>query len=73
MLQNSELECIRSPEAPIVPAEIGHRPCSTRLVPYCYEGPAELRWGLVRERFYDDEEADSTLSRLLRLFFVMSE
>ena len=67
------LECIRSRKAPIAPAEIGHRACSTCLLHHiAMKTGRRLHWDPVRERFKNDDEANSMLSRPQRFPYVMS-
>ncbi|MGA3161664.1 MAG: hypothetical protein ABSC77_10640 [Terracidiphilus sp.] len=68
------LECIRSRKAPTAPAEIGHRACSTCLVHHiAMKTGRRLHWDPVRERFRNDDEANSLLSRPQRFPYVMSQ
>jgi predicted dehydrogenase len=68
------LECIRSRKAPIAPAEIGHRACSTCLLHHiAMKTGRKLHWDPVRERFHNDDEANSMLSRPQRFPYVMSQ
>lgn len=60
-------ECVRTREAPICEAEIGHRSVSV-----CHLGSIALRtgrkllWNPERERFVDDADADRYLAREMR-------
>ena len=68
------LECIRSRNAPIAPAEVGHRACSTCLLHHiAMKTGRKLHWDPVRERFHHDDEANSMLSRPQRFPYVMSQ
>jgi len=68
------LECIRSRKAPIAPAEIGHRACSTCLLHHiAMKTGRRLHWDPVKERFHNDDEANSMLSRPQRFPYVMSK
>jgi predicted dehydrogenase len=68
------LECIRSRQAPTAPAEVGHRACSTCLVHHiAMKTGRRLHWDPVRERFHNDDEANSMLSRPQRFPYVMSQ
>src|SRR6201996_4803166 len=61
------LECIRSRQQPTAPVEIGHRACSTCLLHHiAMKLPRHLNWDPVLERFHNDDEANSMLSRLQR-------
>jgi predicted dehydrogenase len=67
------LECIRSRKAPIAPPEIGHRACSTCLVHHiAMKTGRRLYWDPVKERFKNDDEANSMLSRPQRFPYIMS-
>jgi hypothetical protein len=58
------LESIRSRKAPSAPIEIGHRACSTCLVhQVAMHLKRKLHWDPVAERFKNDDEANSWLSR----------
>jgi predicted dehydrogenase len=67
------LECIRSRKAPTAPAEIGHRACSTCLLHHiAMKTGRRLHWDPVRERFKNDDEANSMLSRPQRFPYIMN-
>jgi predicted dehydrogenase len=58
------LEAVRSRQAPISPAEVGHRSTSACLVAHvAMRLGRKLRWDPLRERFRDDDEANAMLSR----------
>ena len=58
------LESIRSRQAPISPAEVGHRSTSACLVAHiAMRLGRKLAWDPQRERFHDDDEANAMLSR----------
>ena len=62
------LDCIRSRRQPVAPVEVGHRSCSACLVSHiAMKLPRTLYWDPVRERFRNDDEANSMLSRPRRL------
>ena len=62
------LESIRSRRQPVAPAEIGHRSCSACLVSHiAMKLPRKLYWDPLNERFKNDDEANSMLSRPMRL------
>jgi len=66
------LECVKSRKAPIAPAEIGHRACSTCLLHHiAMKTKRRLRWDPVKERFKDDDEANKMLSRSQRYPYRM--
>ena len=61
------VECVKSRNAPICPAEVGHRSASL-----CHLGVTSIRlgrklnWDPVKEQFLNDAEAQSYLSRPMR-------
>lgn len=58
------LECIKSRKEPISPVEIGHRTCSVCLVTHiAMKLGRKLYWDPDKERFINDDEANSMLSR----------
>ncbi len=58
------LECIKSREQPITPVEVGHRACSVCLISHiAMKLDRKLYWDPVKERFKNDDEANSMLSR----------
>jgi len=58
------LESIRSRQAPISPAEVGHRSTSACLVSHvAMRLGRKLTWDPQRERFRNDDEANAMLSR----------
>lgn len=58
------LDCIQSGQQPISPVEIGHRACSVCLISHiAMKLPRTLEWDPVVERFKNDDEANSMLSR----------
>lgn len=62
------LESIRTRSQPVAPAEIGHRSCSACLVSHIsMKLPRKLYWDPLNERFKNDDEANSMLSRPMRL------
>jgi myo-inositol 2-dehydrogenase / D-chiro-inositol 1-dehydrogenase len=61
------LECIRTRQATICPVEVGHRGCTTCLLGHiAMKLPRTLYWDPVRERFKNDDEANSHLARAQR-------
>jgi len=61
------LDCIRSREATVCTAEIGHRTATAcHLANICVKLGRKLRWDPARERFIDDAEADALISRKMR-------
>jgi predicted dehydrogenase len=58
------LDCIKSRKEPISPVEIGHRACSVCLVTHiAMKLERKLNWDPGKERFVNDDEANSMLSR----------
>jgi hypothetical protein len=67
------LECIVSRKAPISPAELGHRACSTFLLhDTAVVLKRKLYWDPVRERFKNDDEADGMISRPQRAPYMLT-
>ncbi len=61
------LDSIISREETIAPAEVGHRSCSACLVNHiAMKLPRKLYWDPEKERFKNDDEANSMLSRSQR-------
>jgi predicted dehydrogenase len=66
------LECIKSRQAPIAPAEIGHRACSTCLIHHiAMKTKRKLSWDPVKEHFKNDDDANCMLSRPQRAPYMM--
>ena len=62
--QGNWLDCIKSRKEPISPVEIGHRACSVCLVVHiAMKLGRKLNWDPDKERFINDDEANSMLSR----------
>lgn len=58
------LDCIKSRQQPISPVEMGHRACSTCLLHHiAMKTKRKLYWDPMKERFNNDEAANSMLSR----------
>jgi predicted dehydrogenase len=58
------LDCIVSRQQPIAPAEVAHRSCSACLLAHtAMKLPRKLYWDPAREKFKNDDEANSMLSR----------
>jgi len=58
------LDCIKSRKEPISPVEIGHRACTVCLVTHiAMRLGRKLKWDPEKERFINDDEANSMLSR----------
>ncbi|MEQ9443345.1 MAG: Gfo/Idh/MocA family oxidoreductase [Cyclobacteriaceae bacterium] len=61
------LDCIKSRKETISPAEVAHRSCSACLVSHiAMKLPRKLYWDPINERFKNDDEANSMLSRSQR-------
>ncbi len=61
------LECVRSRKQPIAPVEVAHRACSACLLHHmAMKADRKLLWDPVRERFRNDDEANTWLTRLQR-------
>ena len=66
------LDCIKSRKAPIAPAEIGHRACSTCLIHHiAMKTKRKLYWDPVKEHFKNDDDANCRLSRPQRAPYMM--
>jgi myo-inositol 2-dehydrogenase / D-chiro-inositol 1-dehydrogenase len=62
--QGNWLECIKSRKEPISPVEIGHRACTVCLLSsIAMHLNRDLKWDPDNERFINDDEANSMLSR----------
>lgn len=58
------LNSIKTRKPPIAPAEVGHRACSNCLISHiAMKLPRKLYWDPDKERFKNDDEANSMLSR----------
>lgn len=58
------LDCIQTRKQPISPVEIGHRACSVCLISHiAMKVPGVLKWDPKKERFIDNDVANSMLSR----------
>ncbi len=61
------LESIKSRKPPICPVEVGHRSCSACLVGHiAMKLKRKIHWDPARERFKNDDEANSMLFRAQR-------
>lgn len=71
--QRNWLDSIRTREAPIAPAEIGHRACSTCLLHWiAMKSPGErLRWDPAAERFVGNDRANAMLARPQRAAYAV--
>ncbi len=66
------LECVKTRKQPIAPIEVGHRSCSTCLLHHIVmKLGRKVQWDPVRERFINDDEANSMLSRPQRWPYII--
>jgi predicted dehydrogenase len=65
------LDCVRSRQQPIAPIEVGHRACSSCLLHHlAMKLKRRLFWDPLKERFKNDDEANSMLSRPQRWPYI---
>lgn len=58
------LDCIKTRQLTVAPAEVAHRSCSACLISHiAMKLPRKLYWDPVNERFKNDDEANSMLAR----------
>jgi hypothetical protein len=58
------LDCIRTRQQPIAPAEVAHRSCSACLLHHAaMKLDRKLYWDPLKERFKNDDQANILLSR----------
>lgn len=68
------LECIKTRKPPIAPIEVGHRSCSACLIhQIAMKLKRKVHWDPLKERFKNDDEANSMLSRAQRSPYVIPE
>ena len=61
------LDCIESRKSPISPVEMGHRACSICLITHIsMKLKRKLNWNPKKEKFINDDEANSMLTRSQR-------
>ncbi|MBB4080679.1 putative dehydrogenase [Lewinella aquimaris] len=61
------LECMKSRELTISPAEVAHRSCTACLISHiAMKVPGKLHWDPINERFKDNDAANRMLSRSQR-------
>jgi myo-inositol 2-dehydrogenase/D-chiro-inositol 1-dehydrogenase len=61
------LNCVRTRQTPVAPAEVGHRSCSACLLAHiAMQIPRKLKWNPVAEQFTNDDEANKMLYRVQR-------
>ena len=67
------LECVKTRKAPIAPIEVGHRSCSACLIHHiAMKLKRKVYWDPKKERFKNDPEANSMLSRPQRRPYVIT-
>src|SRR5689334_15911641 len=67
------LECVRSRQQPIAPAEVAHRACSACLLHHiAMRAKRKLYWDPVKERFKNDDDANALLARPQRFPYVLT-
>ncbi len=67
------LDCVISRQQPITPIEVGHRACSVCLINHtAMKLGRKLYWDPMAERFKNDDEANTYLSRPQRWPYVVS-
>jgi predicted dehydrogenase len=68
------LECVVSRKAPIAPIEVAHRSCSACLIHHiAMKLKRKVQWDPVKERFRNDDDANSMLSRAQRYPYGIPE
>jgi predicted dehydrogenase len=66
------LDCVRSRQQPIAPVEVAHRSCSACLIHHIsMKLKRRLIWDPLRERFKNDDEANTMLSRPQRWPYII--
>ncbi len=66
------LDCVKSRQQPITPAEVAHRACSTCLLHHiAMKTKRKLFWDPLKERFKNDDGANGMLSRPQRWPYVV--
>lgn len=66
------LEAIRTRQLPLAPSEVGHRSCSACLLHHmAMKAGRSLHWDPLRERFNNDDEANTWTSRAHRWPYVI--
>lgn len=67
------LECVKTRKAPIAPIEVAHRSCSACLIHHiAMKLKRKVYWDPSQERFKNDDEANSMLSRTQRPPYVIA-
>ncbi|RYF87164.1 MAG: gfo/Idh/MocA family oxidoreductase, partial [Chitinophagaceae bacterium] len=67
------LDCVISRQQPITPIEVGHRACSVCLVNHtAMKLGRRLQWDPMAEKFINDKEANTFLSRPQRAPYLIS-
>jgi predicted dehydrogenase len=66
------LESVKSRKSPIAPVEVGHRSCSTCLIhQIAMKLKRKVYWDPAKEKFKNDDEANSMLSRSQRYPYLV--
>jgi predicted dehydrogenase len=67
------LDCVKSRKQPIAPVEVAHRSCSACLLHHiAMKLKRKVFWDPIKERFKNDDEANSMLSRPQRWPYAIS-
>lgn len=67
------LDCVISRQTPITPIEVGHRACTVCLINHtAMKLKRKLYWDPLNERFKNDDEANTFLSRPQRPPYIIS-
>lgn len=68
------LESVRSRKPPVAPIEVGHRSCSTCLLHHItMKLGRKVQWDPAKERFINDDQANSMLSRPQRWPYIIED
>ncbi|MGF1638539.1 MAG: Gfo/Idh/MocA family protein [Cyclobacteriaceae bacterium] len=66
------VECIKTRQQPITPVEVGHRSTTACILGHiAMKIPRKLFWDPLKERFKNDDEANSYLSRPYRVPYLL--
>jgi predicted dehydrogenase len=67
------LNSVRSRQPPLAPVEVGHRACSACLLHHAaMKLRRKLQWDPLKERFRNDDEANTLLARPMRYPYVIT-
>ncbi|MGH9883214.1 MAG: gfo/Idh/MocA family oxidoreductase, partial [Pyrinomonadaceae bacterium] len=68
------LDCVKTRQPPIALIEVAHRSCSACLIHHiAMKLKRKVRWDPIKERFKNDDEANSMLSRAQRWPYVIPD